>query len=144
MNTKSQNFEKEITIKSSTENLIVVRKFVKDSANISGFNKDAADKIVLAVDEACTNIIKHAYHYADGWEIRVNIKFENSKFVVTVTDEGEKFDPTAVKDPDLLKYYKQKKVGGLGMFLMKKLMDEVSYYNLTKNRNQVVLVKYLN
>jgi serine/threonine-protein kinase RsbW len=139
-----KNFEKEIVVKSTTDNLSRVRQFTQKSADKCGLNKETAGKVVLAVDEACTNIIKHAYHYLPKGEIIVNIKLEPSRFIITITDDGSKFNPNNVEVPDLREYHKQKRVGGLGMFLMKKLMDEVKYYTLTKDKNQVVLVKYLN
>jgi serine/threonine-protein kinase RsbW len=138
-----KKFEKEIVVKSTTDNLTRVRQFTEKTADKCGLNKDVTGKVVLAVDEACTNIIKHAYHYLPKGEITVNIKLEASKFIITITDDGSKFNPDNVEEPNLKEYHKQKRVGGLGMFLMKKLMDEVKYYTLAKDKNQVVLVKYL-
>ena len=68
---------------------------------------------------------------------------KDSKFVILITDKGQQFDPTLIPEPNLKEYHKQRRVGGLGMFLMRKLMDEVSYNTLSDKRNQVVLVKYL-
>jgi serine/threonine-protein kinase RsbW len=62
---------------------------------------------------------------------------------VAITDFGSNFDPTAVPEPDIRKYYRQHKVGGLGIYLMKKLMDEVNFSSGAGNGNQVILVKYL-
>lgn len=138
---KSQN--KKLVVKSTTDNLIKIRDFIKDSAASSGLKEDAIGKIILAVDEACTNIIKHAYKYSVDGEINVAIKSDKLKFTIQITDSGNHFDPENIPEPDIQKYHKQKKGGGLGMFLMKKLMDEVSYKNLTNNRNQVTLIKYI-
>lgn len=143
MNSANKIFEKEIVVKSTTDNLALIREFTKSAADEIGFSDETTGKIVLAVDEACTNIIKHAYRYSPEGDIFISIKFEDSKFVISIIDEGKHFDPNVVPDPDLREYYKKKRVGGLGMFLMKKLMDDVKYYTITGNRNQVVLVKYL-
>jgi serine/threonine-protein kinase RsbW len=136
-------FEKELLAKSTTDNLAVIREFVKSAANQSGFSEDTTGKIILAVDEACTNIIKHAYKYSPEGNIFIKIKFDDPKFSISITDEGSHFDSNKVPEPDLQEYYKQKRVGGLGMFLIKKLMDEVNYSTLSGNKNQVILVKYL-
>jgi serine/threonine-protein kinase RsbW len=136
--------ENEIIVKSSTDNLSKIRSFTRKHAAGSGFDEDTISKIILAVDEACTNIVKHAYHYFPQGEITINIKSYKSKFKITITDSGSKFNPSEIEEPNLKEYHKQKKVGGLGMFLMKKLMDEVNYHTLAKDRNQVVLVKYIN
>lgn len=139
--TKSLN--KKLVVKSTTDNLINIRDFIKDSAVSSGLKEDVIGKIILAVDEACTNIIKHAYKYSVDGEINVAVKADKSKFTIQITDSGNHFNPKEIPDPDIQKYHKEKKGGGLGMFLMKKLMDEVSYRNLTNNRNQVTLTKYI-
>ena len=117
---------------------------MKETAHECGFSDDVIGKIILAVDEACTNIIKHAYKYSPNGNIHISIKFADTKFEISITDEGLHFNPVMVPEPDIQEYYKQKKVGGLGVFLIKKLMDEVTYHTLTGNKNQVVLVKYLN
>lgn len=143
MSSANKIFEKEIVVKSTTDNLALIREFTKSSAEEIGFSDEVAGKIVLAVDEACTNIIKHAYKYSPNGDIYISIKLDDSRFTISITDEGKHFDPNKIPEPDLQEYYKQKRVGGLGMFLMKKLMDEVKYSTITGNKNQVVLVKYL-
>ena len=143
MKSKKNKIEKELVVNSSTNNLNLIREFTKSAAEESGFSIETVGKIILAVDEACTNIIKHAYKYSPEGEIAIKLKFKNQKLTISITDDGSHFDPRLVPDLDIKMYHKQRKVGGLGMFLMKKLMDEVTYYNLAGNRNQVILVKYL-
>jgi len=143
LNVINKKFERELIVKSSTDNLSIIREFTKTAAVESGFSDETVGKIILAVDEACTNVIKHAYKYSPEGEILITINFENQKFTISITDEGTRFNPGNVPDPDLKEYHKQKRIGGLGMFLMKKLMDDVKYINLSENKNQVVLVKYI-
>ncbi|MCZ7601705.1 MAG: ATP-binding protein [Melioribacteraceae bacterium] len=143
MTAKTNNITREITVKSSTDNLAAIREFIQNSALESGFSQEIVSKISLAVDEACTNVIKHAYKFSPDREITVHTKLEKSKFTILITDTGDKFDPNLIPEPNLKEYHKQRKVGGLGMYLMKKLMDEVQYNTLSGNQNQVVLVKYL-
>ena len=143
MNSSNKIFEKELLVKSTTDNLTKIREFTKSAALESGFSEEIIGKIILAVDEACTNIIKHAYKYSPDGNIVISIKLEDGKFFISITDEGTHFDPNRIPEPNLREYYKQRRVGGLGMFLMKKLMDEVKYSTLSENRNQVILVKYL-
>lgn len=143
MNTSKHILKKEIIVKSSTENLIQIRRFTESVAQESGFSEDEIGKIILAVDEACTNIIKHAYKYSPEGEIKITITFDSNKLVISIVDHGNHFDPNVIPEPDIKEYYKQKKSGGLGMFLIKKLMDEVVYSTTTGNKNQVTLIKYL-
>lgn len=143
MTSNQGKIERKLVVKSSTDNLAAIREFVEVSAKESGFEKEVVNKISLAVDEACTNIIKHAYKYSPNNDIIILTKLEDSKFIISITDTGQNFNPQLIPEPDLKEYHKQHKVGGLGMFLMKKLMDEVRYNTLSGNQNQVVLVKYL-
>jgi serine/threonine-protein kinase RsbW len=140
----NQKIEKELKVKSATENLGQIREFTRSVAAQSGFSDESVDKIALAVDEACTNIIKHAYKYSHEGDIVINIKVADNKLTVSITDFGLDFDPSLVPVPDIKKYYRQHKVGGLGIYLIKKLMDEVKYNPAVGNKNQVVLIKYLN
>jgi len=136
-------FNKKLIVKSSTDNLSRIREFIRDAAKQCGFDTKTIGKITLAVDEACTNVIKHAYKYSPKGDISIKVKFADSKLSITIKDIGLHFDPTLVPEPNIKEYYKQKRIGGLGVFLMKKLMDEVTY-TINKSSNQVVLVKYLN
>lgn len=139
----SKNIKKRISVKSSTDNLAKIRRFVKKTSLQVGFDEDSANKIILATDEACTNIIKHAYKYSTTGKINVNLSFSAKKLRISITDEGSHFNSKSIKEPDLKKYYEEKRVGGLGMFLMKKLMDEVKYSQPNPHKNKVTLIKYL-
>ena len=142
--TKSpKNINKRLSVKSSTDNLSRIRTFIKKYSGQVGFDDDTSNKIVLAVDEACTNIIKHAYKYSQNGKININLSFRNKKLRLSITDEGLHFNSNSIPEPDLKKYYEERKVGGLGMFLMKKLMDEVIYSQSNTKRNKVTLIKYL-
>ncbi len=136
--------EKELVVKSLTTNLAAIRDFVYATALEVGFPSDIVDNIILAVDEACTNIIKHAYKSIPEGEITVKLKYNSKKFTIVIIDHGTPFSPETIPDPDLQKYYRQHRVGGLGMYLMKSLMDEVKYVSVPGKYNQVLLSKNLN
>lgn len=131
------------TILSSTDHLLEVREFVTDAARQFGFNDEDVANIVLAVDEACTNIIKHAYQYAPDKEILVSIVRNNGSFEIKIRDNGKNFDPEGLRPPDLKQNLSHHRRGGLGVYLMKKLMDKVEYHFTEGKSNEVSLVKYL-
>jgi serine/threonine-protein kinase RsbW len=135
-------FPLELSVKSSTDNLSVIRDFIKNTALSLGYSNAAIGNIILAVDEACTNIIKHAYKYSPTGDIQIELNRIANKFIITILDSGIEFDPNLIPEPDIKEYYKQRRIGGLGMYLMKKMMDEV-VYTKNKNKNQVKMVKYL-
>jgi serine/threonine-protein kinase RsbW len=120
-----------------------VREFVGEAARAFGFSEEDAANIVLAVDEACTNIIKHAYQYATDKEIEVSIHQNNLSFEISIFDNGRSFDPSKIRQPDLKEHLGHHKRGGLGIYLMKKLMDKVEYKFQNGKRNEVRLIKYL-
>jgi serine/threonine-protein kinase RsbW len=130
-------------ILSRTDNLFEVREFVGEEARAFGFSDEDAANIVLAVDEACTNIIKHAYQYATDKEIEVSILPQHRSFEIRIFDNGKSFDPTKIRRPDLKEHIGHRKRGGLGVYLMKKLMDKVEYNFHRGKRNEVRLIKYL-
>ena len=131
------------TIKSKTEHLLDVREFISSAAQRLGFSDEETSKIVLAVDEACTNIIKHAYQYDPNKEIRISINTTKGALEILIEDEGKSFNPLTVKPPDLKQHLKQFRRGGLGVYLMKTLMDEVEYNLNPGKKNVVRLLKYL-
>lgn len=138
-----QNIEKEIVIRSKTENLSLVRDFICNCCTDKGFSAKTLDEVVLAVDEACTNIIKHAYKYLPDGEIKVKLKLSGKKFIVDITDYGKSFDSEILKRPDMNEYFKMKKVGGLGVHLMKTLMDDVKFESVPGKYNKVILTKFV-
>ena len=141
MTIRSKNRGSELRVKSKTENLSAIRDFVSENAQNAGIPMAKAEDIMLAVDEACTNIIKHAYKLSPEGEIRINIEYNKEKFTITIIDYGKSFEPETVPLPDLQKYYREHKVGGLGIYLMKSLMDDVKYTSFPGKYNQVLLSK---
>jgi serine/threonine-protein kinase RsbW len=132
-----------LKIKSQTEKLSLVREFVSEAAREFGFDDESVNKIALAVDEACTNIIKHSYEFASNKDIEIMIVTNNGKFEVVISDQGKGFDPEMVKVPDMREYLSKYKKGGLGMYLMRSLMDKVEYKISRGKKNEVHLVKSL-
>ncbi len=141
METKAAHRSK--IILSRTDNLIEVREFVGEAAHAFGFSEEDAANIVLAVDEACTNIIKHAYQYAADKKIEVSIFQNNRSLEIRIFDNGRSFDPSKISRPDLKEHIGHRRRGGLGVYLMKKLMDKVEYNFHRGKLNEVRLIKYL-
>lgn len=141
METQAAHRSKKIL--SRTDNLLEVREFISEEARAYGFSEEDAGNIVLAVDEACTNIIKHAYQYATDKEIEVSIFQNKRSFEIRIFDSGKSFNPSEIRQPDLKEHIGHRKRGGLGVYLIKKLMDKVEYSFHQGKRNEVRLIKYL-
>lgn len=143
LKTKNKTSEKKLLVQSRTENLSAVRDFVHDAALKAGISAEKIGDIMLAVDEACTNIIKHAYKSVPDGKIEIKVTSTDKKFTIVLRDFGTSFEPETIPAPDLQKYYQQRRVGGLGMYLMKTLMDDVKYISIPGKYNQVLLSKNL-
>ncbi|MBN2355334.1 ATP-binding protein [candidate division KSB1 bacterium] len=133
-----------LRIPSQTDNLELIRYFIGKVAEKVGFDRDDVGKIELAVDEACTNVMKHAYTDDNkDKSLDVAVKIDYEKLTLIVTDHGKGFDLEKVKMPDMKEYLAELRVGGLGIYLMRTLMDEVDYDIRPGRRNQVKMIKYL-
>jgi serine/threonine-protein kinase RsbW len=133
----------ELTVESDLRNLEVVGDFIAKTMTALGA-KDQKDifEVQLAVDEACTNIMEHAYSGKNG-KITIQCKLASSKeFVVKLIDQGKPFDPNSVLAPDTEAELDQRKRGGYGIFFMGKLMQTVKYA-FTKKGNELTMTKLL-
>ncbi len=123
------NAVKKLKISAKAENLRYMREFVTKYAPKMGLNPRQINHLKLSLDEACSNVIRHAYEGVDGKKRVLVVEMINApKYVETrVIDWGKEFRPDieAITSPDLNKYVQLKKKGGLGLFMIKKLMDEV-------------------
>jgi anti-sigma regulatory factor (Ser/Thr protein kinase) len=99
-------------------------------------------EVQTAVDEACTNIMKYAYSEEDGI-ITITCELKDNDFVVTIRDKGKPFDLSSVPPPDLDTELDKRRIGGLGIYLMRKLMDDVSYSFDAEEGNTLVMRKML-
>ena len=115
----------ELEVKARLESLSTVGTFIAETLRELDI-EHARDvfEIQLAVDEACTNIIKHAYSKVDTGVITVRCGLSDSHedFVVKIRDDGRPFDPRSVPSPNTKTELNERKEGGLGIFLMKKIM----------------------
>ncbi len=130
-------------VPSSTENLAMIREFVNSIGAQAGLPPQEGDKLVLAVDEACANVIEHAYGEDLTKEVSVRAALDDSKIEITVIDTGASFDPAAIEQNDLRKLVAKRRSGGLGMLLIKSFMDEVHYQRILGQKNELRMVKRL-
>jgi anti-sigma regulatory factor (Ser/Thr protein kinase) len=135
---------KELVAANDTRNLVKIREVVKDAATQAPFEEREIARIVLAVDEAISNIMEHAYEEpgAEG-DIRIVIDVDAARFEVVIVDSGREFDPSMIDIPDITEHVKKGKKKGLGIFLMRQIMDEVKYTFVQGLRNELRMVKYV-
>ena len=110
-------------------------------AEAAGFDPATSGKVALAVDEATANVIEHAYHGDSGREIELRMEDRGPDFTVEVVDNGERVDPNALPRFELDRYVNERRTGGLGVHLMGKIMDSVTFRRAAR-RNLCCLVKH--
>jgi len=141
MDSMEQKFT--IQVPSSTRNLAIIREFIARVAEQAGLSEKALGELELAVDEACTNVIEHAYGHDSTKEVVIRAIFDEEEIRIEVIDTGHGFEPTQVESLELDELVEKRRTGGLGMRLMQTLMDEVHYEFEPGKKNELTMVKRL-
>ncbi|MBR0351679.1 MAG: SpoIIE family protein phosphatase [Oscillospiraceae bacterium] len=131
---------KELTIEASVKNIPAVIDFIDGHLEKLGCPVKAKAQIDVAVDELVNNVASYAYAPRTG-ELTIRFEFDTDSrsALITFIDSGMPFDPMQLKDPDVTLAAEERGVGGLGIFLVKKTMDEIRYrYENGKNMLQIV------
>lgn len=123
------------------EYLDEIREFVGGIARAGGFSDKDVYNIQLATDEAASNIIEHAYENITDGILELSCGMQGDAITIILIDRGESFDPSEVPLPDLKADLSDRKIGGLGIFLMRKLMDEVHYEPKSDKSNVLTMIK---
>lgn len=118
-----------------------IREFVGGIARQGGFSDKDVYNIQLATDEAASNMIEHSYESIPDGVIDLSCGMEGDQIRIVLIDYGEPFDPSAIPLPDLKADLSDRKIGGLGIFLMRKLMDEVHYEPKPDKSNVLTMIK---
>jgi serine/threonine-protein kinase RsbW len=130
-----------LQVPSSTENLALIREFVTTVGKQARMSDDDVSKLELAVDEACANVIEHAYGHDITKEVDVRAVFDENEVRISVIDSGHGFDPAKVDEETVEQLVAKRKSGGLGFRLIKTLMDDVSYEIVPGQKNELHMTK---
>ncbi|MDZ7722515.1 MAG: ATP-binding protein [candidate division KSB1 bacterium] len=129
----------EIQFASDPALLCIVRAAVGQMCHVAGFNKRTCSKIVLALDEACSNIIRHAYHQETNHTIRLVSGIDDEKIEFTLLDTGTPIDVAKIKSRQL----DEIRPGGLGVYLIKSVMDFTEWSFAEKSGNKLYMYKII-
>ena len=132
--------KEQLKVPAKIEFLGELRDFVTKVGKRHGFSDSVINAFKLSIDEAATNIIKHAYRDWDG-DITIRAIIKKDALTIVLLDQGKYFDPRTVNDPDLKRYVEIGKKGGLGIFIMRRLLDEIDYRK-TEEGNELWLTKF--
>lgn len=123
------------------DSLTAIGKFVTQAAEAAGLGACAIYNVQMAVDEACSNIIEHAYGGKERGDIECTCRINDAGLTVILRDHGRPFDPTCVPEPDRCATIKECKVGGLGVYFMRQLMDQVHFEFMPNSGNVLTMTK---
>ncbi len=123
---KRENAQIVLEIAATTELLKMLVEFTRHVAILAGFVSSESCKISIAIDEAATNIIKHSYEYDKNKRIKINYILSEEGMTIELIHQGE---PVIIEENDksLVEMIEDKSKGGLGVRMMKKIMDSVQY-----------------
>ena len=135
---------KEITVCATVENIKTVTDFVSEQLEAFDCPIKVQMQIDIAIDELFGNIAHYAYNLSDG-NVTVKVEFTENPLAVLITfiDEGIPYDPTKQTEPDITLSADERQIGGLGIYMVKKLMDEIMY-EYKNGQNILSVKKFLN
>ena len=133
---------KSLVLPNDTKQLRQLTAFVQEICASIGLDEQLTKKINLAVEEAVTNVMLYAYPPGVKGDVRIEMRANDLQLMFNIFDSGAPFNPTTVPDADVTLPLEQRHKGGLGIFLIRKLMDHVSYERID-DCNELVLIKRL-
>jgi serine/threonine-protein kinase RsbW len=131
-----------LRVKAELNNLEVIRHFIEENVLALQADQNAMYDLVQAVDECATNIIEHGYRGRPG-PIEIEIERRDETITVVLRDQAPAFDPTGVPPPDLTLPLEQRDPGGLGIYLTRRMVDEMRYGVSPAGDNELVLSKHV-
>lgn len=130
-----------LQVPSSTQNLALIREFVSAVGEQAGFGENETLQLALAVDEACTNVIEHAYQNEETHEVTVRVTVDEDAIAFEVIDRGRGFDPAQEPALPVEELIRRRRSGGLGLRLIRTIMDDVQYRIVPGQMNELRMVK---
>ena len=129
-----------LTVPGRYSSLETTSRFVAEAARAAGLGERDSAHCQLAVDEACTNIIEHGYGGENRGDIRLRCDIAPGELTITIRDAAKHFDPGSVPEPKLQVPLEDMRIGGLGLYFMRNVMDSVEF-SYEEGGNKLVLVK---
>lgn len=122
--------EKEIRIKNELDEITALAVFVEELCEELSLSAEVTMNINLALEEAVCNVIMYAYPQGEEHEVMLKATYANNQLIFLLTDTGLSFDPTLAPDADISSSLEERSIGGLGIFLIRKIMNEVTYQRI--------------
>ncbi len=118
-----------------------ISEFIKIAAKNAGFDDFTIYTIETSVDEACSNIIEHAYGRENYGDIEISVSETKESLIISIKDSGTPFNPDSVPIPDLSSNIDNRDEHGLGLYMIRQWMDEV-IFEFKDNSNFLTIIKH--
>jgi anti-sigma regulatory factor (Ser/Thr protein kinase) len=132
-----------LTLHNDVQEVPLMATFIDTISEENALDMELSMNINLAVEEAVVNVMNYAYPEGTVGEVRIDASVTDGLLTITITDSGNPFDPTGKEDPDINLPAEERSIGGLGILLVRQLMDNVTYHHVD-GKNILTLVKKIN
>ena len=133
---------KNLTLPNDVQEVPRLAAFVEDICEVAGIDMGTTMKMNLAIEEAVVNVMNYAYPSGVKGEVRIEAGVREGYVEFVISDDGTPFNPTEVEDADTTLSAEERQIGGLGIFLVKHIMDIVEY-KYVNGQNVLTLRKNL-
>ena len=134
--------EKSIVLANEISEISRLAAFIEEIGEEFGLTLDVVFNLNLVLEEAVVNVINYAYPKEDHQWIYLSAKLQDGSIILVLTDTGKEFDPTMAPEADITLSADEREIGGLGIFLIRQIMNEVKYERID-GKNVLTLEKKL-
>ena len=134
---------KQLVLQNDIEQVPLLAQFVDEACETAGLNMATSMKLNLAIEEAVVNVMNYAYPQGTVGDINIEAQADDEQLAFIISDSGSPFDPTAQQEADITLSAEERPIGGLGIHLVRQIMDDVAYER-KDNYNILTLRKKLN
>ena len=134
--------EKSIILANDISEISRLNEFIEEIGNEFSLAPDVIFNLTLVLEEAVVNVINYAYPKEEHEYIYLSARMHDGSIVLVLTDTGKEFDPTAAPEADVTLSAEDRQIGGLGIFLIRQIMNEVKYERI-EGKNVLTLEKKL-
>ena len=139
---KIKNMEKKLVLKNKIDEINKLALFIEELGETLNLTSELVFNLNLVLEETVSNVIFYAYPKEEHQEIVLTAKMSNKSLIFVLTDSGKEFDPTQAPDVDVALSAEERKIGGLGIFLIRQIMNKVGYQRI-EGKNVLTLGKNL-
>ncbi len=141
VSTRRKQARARLSLTSDMKNLTTVSDFVAEFARRQNICEDDTFALQTAIDEACANVVDHAYQGKPDGKMHIQCRLSDGEVTVTIVDYGRPFDPRSVPRPDISAPLHKRQEGGLGLYMMERLMDSVEFKFDAAKGNRLTMKK---